>query len=92
MTQAFGAVSEIIVAGLVPMSVVTQGFRALPVTFLYFQHVARRHATSQLHQQAVSALATNLGGVFNHRYAPSFLGRLFDRLKSLVALLASKVV
>jgi len=91
MVQAFGAVTQVIVCLMSPMIVLAQGLRAGVLVFFYFQYVARRHSHDYFTQQAVTTLTENMNGIFHHKWCPSPIGMLFDRLKGLVALAATKV-
>jgi len=91
MAQAFGAVSEVIVAVACPLVVAANGLRSAVLAFFYFQYVARRYNSSFWTKQAVTALTEKLNGIFHHRYCPAPVGMLFDRLKGVVAMLADKV-
>ncbi|KAL1525288.1 hypothetical protein AB1Y20_020150 [Prymnesium parvum] len=91
MVAAFSAVSEVIVCAMSVLVVMAQGLRAAVLAFFYFRYVARRHASNFWTKQTVSALHDKLSGIFHHRWCPAPVGMVFDRLKGLVALAASKV-
>ena len=91
MVQAFAAISELMVLLMVPLQLLLHGFRALVLAGLYFQYVARRHAASFWTRQAVTIISDKASGVFHHRFCPSPVGMLFDKLLALIGSLAARV-
>lgn len=91
MVQAFAAISELMVLLMLPMHLLLHGFRLLVLAVLYFQYVARRHAASFWTRQATTILAEKASGFFHHRYCPSPIGALYDKLFALIVTLAARV-
>ena len=91
MVQAFAAISELMVLLMVPLQLLLHGFRVLVLAGLYFQYVARRHAASFWTRQAVTIMSDKASGLFHHRFCPSPVGMLFDKLLALIGSLASRV-
>jgi hypothetical protein len=91
MVEAFAAISELMVLLMVPVHLLLHGFRLLVLTVLYFQYVSRRHAASFWTRQATTILAEKASGFFHHRYCPSPIGALYDRLFALIVTLAARV-
>ena len=76
---------------MVPLQLMLQGFRVLILASLYFQYVARRHAASFWTQQAVTIISSKAASLFHHRFCPSPIGMLFDKLIALIGNLAARV-
>ena len=91
MVEAFAAISELMVLLMLPMHLLLHGFRLLVLGVLYFQYVARRHAASFWTRQATTILAEKASGFFHHRYCPSPIGALYDKLFALIVTLADRV-
>jgi len=88
--HAFGAVSEVIVTVMGPMLIVVQGYRALLLTFFYFQYVARRYKTNQQTSQSVRLLTEKVDGVVNHRLVPAPLRAVYGKAKNLIGFAANR--
>ena len=89
--HAFGAVSEVIVTFMGPMLVVVQGYRALLLSFFYFQYVSRRYKSNPQTVQTVRLFVDKLDSFGNHRMVPGGFKNLYAKLKQLVALAADKL-
>ena len=89
--QAFGAVSELIVAVMSPLLVVLQGHRAAVLGFFFFQYVVRRYRVNALTVQAVGLLTSRVDGALNHKWCPRALGLAFGKLKAAVKWAAGKI-
>lgn len=88
---AFGAVSEVIVTFMGPLLAVVQGYRAMLLTFFYFQYVCRRYKTNPQTVQTVGLFVEKLEGVCKHRLVPAPVQNVYSRLKYFVGLAASKI-
>ena len=89
--HAFGAVSEVIVTFMGPMLVVVQGYRALLLSFFYFQYVSRRYKSNPQTVQTVRLFVEKLDGICKHRFVPSPMQAAYDRIKYFVGLFAGKL-
>ena len=89
--NAFGAVSEVIVTFMGPLLVVVQGYRALLMSFFFFQYVARRYKSNQQTQQTVMIFTQKADGWFKHRLVPMPLQNVYMNAKTYVAWGADKL-
>ena len=89
--HAFGAVSEVIVTFMGPMLVVVQGYRALLLSFFYFQYVSRRYKVNAQTVQVVGLFVQKADGIFKHRFVPAPLQAVYTRFKYFVGLAADKL-
>jgi len=89
--SSFGAVSEVIVTFMGPALAVVQGYRALILTFFYFQYVARRYKSNQLTVQVVGLFVGKIDGVLKHRLVPSPLQQGYEQIKSLIGTIANRL-
>lgn len=74
-----------------PPLAVVQGYRALLLTFLYFQYVSRRYKTSQQTVQVVGLFVQKLDGVATHRFVPAPVQQVYTKAKYYVGLAADKL-
>jgi len=89
--HAFGAVSEVIVTFMGPPLVVVQGYRALLLTFFYFQYVSRRYKSNPQTVQVVGLFVQKLDGVAQHRWVPPPVQAVYAKLKYFVGLAADRL-
>ena len=89
--QAFAAISELMVLFMLPLQLLLHGVRVLVLAGLYFQYVARRHAASFWTQQAVTIISQKVASLFHHRFCPSPVGMLHDKLVAFIGSLAARV-
>ena len=88
--HAFAAVSEVIVTFMGPPLVVVQGYRALMLSFFYFQYVSRRYKTSQQTQQVIGLLVEKADGMFKHPRVPAGVHGVYEKAKYYIGVAASK--
>lgn len=89
MVLAFAAISEVMVGLSAPFTLMLHGVRTLIVSLFYMQYLFKRYHTSFWTQTAVTTLHDKAKGIFHHRFCPSPVGMLFDRLVLLIQKIAA---
>ena len=74
-----------------PFFCVVQGYRALLLTFFYFQYVARRYRVSQMTVQTVTLLVQKVDGIAAHRLVPAPLHAVYSKAKWAVGKAAERI-
>jgi len=88
--NAFGAVSEVIVTFMGPPLVLIQGYRALMLSFFYFQYVCRRYKTNEQTVHVVGLFVQKADGICKHRFVPAAVHPLYDKVKGLIRMAANR--
>jgi len=63
--------------------------RNVGMLLFYLNFLSWRHASSQLTQQAVWALRTQMDGWFHHKWAPKLLGVAYEKCKMMLGVYIS---
>ena len=91
--HAFGAVSELIVASMLPvLSLITRQSRLIALTLFWLQYVVRRTRTNQLSRQALDVIVAKADSLLSHRLVPSMARSAFDAFKTTLSRAATTLV
>jgi len=89
--HAFASISEVMVGITSPITCLLHGLRTAAAAFFYIQYLSKRYKTSWWHQTAVNTILEKVGHIFHHKYCPSPIGAVYDRIIGLLGKLISRV-